>query len=213
VRELSESQTRTAAAAAEERHRIEGLLHDSAQNRLVALIVGLGLARERAERHSPGMAAELDGLIRDAEAVGDELRRIASGSPPPMLAAHGLKGALETECAASALPVRIAVADIGRSDPEVEAAVYLCCLEAVQNAAKHAGRTASVTISARREGRELAFSVRDTGQGFDAAAVARHRSAVSSQTRVRAVGGQAGVVSAPGAGTTVAGRVPWPPRE
>ena len=130
-----------------------------------------------------------------------------------MLATHGLVDALRTECAASAVAVQITADDIARSVPDVETAVYLCCLEAVQNASKHAGRDASVKIDLRREGNELAFIVHDTGNGFDpAAANGRGPGLASSHARIHAAGGQVNIVSAPGSGTTVTGVAPWPPR-
>jgi signal transduction histidine kinase len=122
-----------------------------------------------------------------------------------------LAGALRAECAASAVPVQIAADDIEPSLSAIETAVYLCCLEAVQNASKHAGRGASVRIDLRRTGDELAFSVHDTGHGFDPRANGRP-GVTSSGARIEAVGGQVKIVAAPGSGTTVAGIVPWPPR-
>jgi signal transduction histidine kinase len=211
-RELAESDARLVTAGADERRRIKGELHDSAQNRLVALAVRLSLAQEKAEQRAPEVAAALAGLIGEAETVGEELRRIVHGVSPPRLAVHGLVDALRTECAVSAVAVQIAADDIERSAPEVETAVYLCCLEAVQNASKHAGRDASVNVDLRREGNELAFSVHDTGHGFDPRSKGRGASPTSSQARVDAVGGRVEVVAAPGSGTTVAGLVPWPPR-
>jgi signal transduction histidine kinase len=90
--------------------------------------------------------------------------------------------------------------------------VYLCCLESIQNAAKHAGSDASVTVRLRRAGHELAFSVRDTGRGFDPRATARGAGLTGVQDRIDTVGGRVEIAAAPGAGTTVAGAVPWPPR-
>ena len=120
---------------ADERRRIEGELHDSAQNRLIALKVRLSLAQEKTEQTAPEVAAALAGFVREAEGVDEELRRIAHGISPPTLATQGLVGALRAECEVSALAVQIAADDVERSAPEVESAVYLCCLEAVQNAA------------------------------------------------------------------------------
>jgi signal transduction histidine kinase len=210
--ELAESRAHAATARADERRRIESELHDSAQNRLIALQVGLSLAQEKTEHAAPEVAADLAELIKEAESAGDELRRIAHGVSPPRLATQGLVAALRAECAVSAVAVQIAADDIERSAPEVETAVYLCLLEAVQNATKHAGANASVTLDLRREGDQLAFSVHDSGPGFDPRTTPRGVGLTNLQARIDAVGGHVEIVAAPGSGATVAGAVAWPPR-
>jgi signal transduction histidine kinase len=210
--ELVESRARIAAAGARERRRLEGELHDSAQNRLIGLQIRLRLVQDRTERNAPEVAATLAGLMEDAEAVGEELRRIAHGISPPLLATGGLVDALRAEIAHAGIAVQIAADDIGLSEPDVETAVYLCCLESIQNAAKHAGHGASVTVRLRREGNELAFSVHDTGRGFDPRVTARAAGLTGLKDRIDTVGGRVEIVAAPGRGTTVGGAVPWPPR-
>jgi signal transduction histidine kinase len=212
ARELAESRARIAAAAAEERRRLEGELHDRAQNRLVGLQIRLSLARERTERTAPDLAASLSALIEETEVVGEELRRIAHGISPPLLATRGLVDALRGECAHSGIAVKIAADDIGLSAPAVETAVYLCCLESIQNAAKHAGRDASVAVRLRRDGNELAFSVQDTGRGFDPHVTPPGAGLTGLKDRIDTVGGRVDIAAAPGQGTTVAGAVPWPSR-
>ena len=108
--------------------------------------------------------------------------------------------------------MKIAAEDVGLSAPNVETAVYLCCLESIQNAAKHAGRGASVTVRLRRAGNELEFSVHDTGRGFDPPVTARGAGLTGLKDRIDTVGGRVEIVASPGRGTTVAGVVPWPPR-
>jgi signal transduction histidine kinase len=210
--ELVQSRARIAAAGAEERRRLEHELHDSAQNRLVGMQIRLRLAEERTEQSAPDIAATLAGLVEDAEAVGDELRRIAHGLSPALLATRGLVDALGNECAHSGIAVHIVARDIGLSALEVETAVYLCCLESIQNAAKHAGCHASVTVELRSVGNELKFSVHDTGRGFDPRATAPGAGMTGVRDRIDTVGGRVEIVAAPGRGTTVAGVVPWPPR-
>jgi signal transduction histidine kinase len=212
VLELAEERARTAAARAQERERLEGELHDSAQNRLVALQLRLHLVQESSQQTAPELAAALGRLVEDAEAVGDELRRIAHGISPPLLATQGLVAALRAKGAVSGIAVQIAAGDIRSSTADVENAVYLCCLESIQNAAKHAGRDASVTVRLRYEGNELAFSVHDTGRGFDPPTTPHGAGLTSIQDRITTVGGRVKIVAAPGRGTTVAGVVPWPPR-
>jgi signal transduction histidine kinase len=210
--ELAESRSRVAAAGAEERRRLERELHDSAQNRLIALEVHLSVARDESVRTSPELAAKLDRLLGDAVAVGDELRRIGQGISPPVLATLGLAAALTAEAAHCAIPVRVSADDVGFSEPEVELAVYLCCLELMQNAAKHAGPETSAIIRLRRDASELAFSVEDDGRGFDPRATAPGAGLTGIQDRIHSVGGHLEIVAEPGVGTTATGVVPWPPR-
>jgi signal transduction histidine kinase len=210
--ELAESRARIAAAGAAERRRLEGELHDSAQNRLVALQIRLRLTQEQAEQASPEVAAELEKLIDETDVLGDQLRRIAHGISPPLLATGGLVSALLAEVAHSAIPVQISAGEVAASSPDVEIAVYLCCLESIQNAAKHGGRGARVTVALRHEGEQLAFSVHDTGRGFDRDRISHGAGLTNVEDRIEAVGGQVEITTEPGRGTTVAGVVPWPPR-
>jgi signal transduction histidine kinase len=210
--ELAESRARIAAAGAEERRRLERELHDSAQNRLVGLQIRLSLASEQTQHSAPELAATFSRLIEDAEGVGGELRRIAHGISPPLLATYGVVAALRDECLHSGIAVQIAADDIGLSEPDVESAVYLSCLESIQNAAKHAGSDARVTVRLRRAGKELAFSVHDTGRGFDRRATAPGAGLSGIRDRIETVGGRVEVMAVPGRGTTVAGVVPWPLR-
>jgi signal transduction histidine kinase len=210
--ELAQSRARIAAAAAEERRRLERELHDSAQNRLVGLQIRLGLAKERTQQTAPEVAATFSRLMEEAEGVGSELRRIAHGIAPPLLATRGIVDALRDECLHSGIAVQIAANDVGLSEPDVETAVYLSCLESIQNAAKHAGSDARVTVSLRRTGNELAFSVQDTGRGFEPRTTARGAGLTGVHDRIETVGGRVEITAEPGRGTTVVGVVPWPPR-
>jgi signal transduction histidine kinase len=209
--ELSQSRARIDAARERERRRLEGELHDSAQNRIFALRVKLRLAQERTEETE--LATALAQLADEAGAVGDDLRRIAHGLSPPMLSTHGLAAALRVESGHSAVPVELVADDIGVSEPHLERAVYLCCLESIQNAAKHAGPDATVTVRLHCEDGELQFSVEDSGRGFDPRTAAPGAGLDSLRDRAETVGGHVEVVTAPGRGTTVAGSVPWPPRQ
>ena len=94
----------------------------------------------------------------------------------------------------------------------VERAVYLCCLESIQNAAKHAGSGATVTVRLSREADELRFSVEDDGCGFDPQIATPGAGLAGLRDRVETVGGRVEVDTEPGRGTTVAGAVPWPAR-
>jgi signal transduction histidine kinase len=209
--ELRRSRARIAIAAAAERHRLERELHDRAQNRLVALRIRLGLAQEQAEESTPDLARLLAELGDQADAVGEELRRIASGIYPASLDMHGLAQALMAEARFSSVAVRILDGQVGFSTPGVELAVYLCCLEAIQNAAKHAGRDVRVTVRLCRGGDELTFSIEDDGCGFDPAA-AEGSGLPGMRDRIASFDGRLEISSTCGHGTTVAGAVPWPPR-
>ena len=210
--ELAESRARVAVAAAEERRRVQGELHDSAQNRLVALGIRMRLAHERVEHDSPELAAVLPPLMDEIVAVIEELRRIVHGASPPLLNSDGLVAALRAELDHGAIPVEVAADDIGRSRPDVELAMYMCCLEAIQNAAKHAGENPSVTVRLRREDDRLTFSIRDSGRGFDPRTARPGAGLTNLRERTAAVAGRLEITSAPGRGTTVSGVVPWPPR-
>lgn len=210
--ELADSRARIVAAGAQERRRLEAELHDSAQNRLIALLVRLGLARDAAEERAPDLVPALDALIEDTQAAGDELRRIAHGILPPILASDGIAAALRAESAHSAIGVRVTDGGVGRSGEDIELAVYLTCLEAIQNAAKHAGSRAAVTVTLERASDELVFVVRDTGSGFDPSAALQGLGLANVRSRIETLGGRVDVVSAPGRGTTVSGVVPWPAR-
>jgi signal transduction histidine kinase len=209
--ELGDSRARIVAAGARERRRLEAELHDSAQNRIVALLVRLGLARDTAEQSAPELVPPLELVIADARALTDELRRIAHGILPPVLASEGVAAALRAETVHSAITVNVLDDDVGRTEQDIELAVYLCCLEAIQNAAKHAGRDATATVTLQHAAGELHFAVRDTGSGFDTDAAAPGSGLTNVRDRIETVSGRVDVVSAAGRGTIVSGVVPWRP--
>jgi signal transduction histidine kinase len=135
------------------------------------------------------------------------LRDLAHGIYPPALESDGLRGALNEAARRAAAPVAVASEHVGRYRPELEAAVYFCCLEALQNAAKHAGERAQVRVWVREEGGELRFEVADDGAGFDAVAAAASYGLQNMRDRIGALGGELRVESSPRAGTVVAGRI------
>jgi signal transduction histidine kinase len=206
--ELRASRARVVAAADAERRRIERDLHDGAQQHLIGLAVRLRLAQDLAESEPERARGLLEALGDDVQEAVEELRDLAHGIYPPLLQDRGLADALAA--AATRVPVRTRVeADgVGRQRPDVEATVYFCCLEALQNAAKHAGDDASVTVRVREERERLSFEVADDGAGFAAEESRRGVGLVNMQDRVGALGGTLTVDSAPGRGTTVSGSVP-----
>ena len=127
------------ASADAERQRVERNLHDGAQQHLVALAVNLRLARDVVDgRRRGGGLGMLDQLAEEVKATIQELRDLAHGIYPPLLADGGLGEALRAAGRRSPPPVTVTAEGIGRYGPEIESAVYFCCLEALQNAAKHA---------------------------------------------------------------------------
>jgi signal transduction histidine kinase len=207
IEDLRASRQRLVAAADEARRRLERNLHDGAQQRLVALRITLGLARQVAGS-SPQEADELLAQTeREAQDALEELRDLARGIYPPLLADLGLAAALEAQARKAALPVTIDAPRLGRYAQETEAAVYFCVLEALQNVAKYAqARQARVTLG--HDDGALTFTVEDDGQGFDQAATVMGTGVQGMSDRLAALDGTIEVVSAPGAGTRVAGRVP-----
>ena len=209
--ELQASRTRIVAAADTERRRIERNLHDGAQQRLAALAIKLSLASELAER-DPGQARDLLAELRaDVRETSDELRCLAHGIYPPLLAEKGLATALPAAARRSALPVTVQAVPPGRYPAETEATVYFCCLEAIQNAAKHAGDGATQTLRVAEEGGALIFEAIDDGQGFDARGRGLGAGFVNMDDRLRALRGSLRVDSAPGRGTRVTGILPAQP--
>jgi len=207
IADLQASRARLASAADAGRREIERNLHDGAQQRLVALRMRLAEAEAQAVSDD-GLRRSLGELGADTEATIDELRSLAHGVYPAVLVDHGLASALTSVARRSPLPVRVETALPGRLAPAIEAAVYFCCLEAIQNAAKHAGASATVTVGVRAHAGGVAFEIRDDGVGFDVHDVHRGHGLTNLHDRVAAVGGDVHVASAQGAGTTVRGDVP-----
>jgi signal transduction histidine kinase len=206
--ELQASRARIVAAGNAERRRIERNLHDGAQQRLVALAVKLRLAHQLADvdvEQAKGMLEELRGELREAV---DELRTLAHGIYPPLLMDQGLAAALGSAADRAALPTRVESASVGRYPTEAEAAVYFCCLEALQNAAKHAGQRATATVRLWQEAGALRFEVADDGAGFDPTSKGHGAGFINMSDRLGAIGGTLQVDSTPGVGTRVSGTVP-----
>ncbi|HEV8164106.1 MAG TPA: GAF domain-containing sensor histidine kinase, partial [Actinomycetota bacterium] len=206
--ELQASRARIVAAADAERRRIERNLHDGAQQRLVALAVKLGLARRLAGADPEQTRTMLDELREELKDAVDELRSLAHGIYPPLLMDQGLAAALGSAAQRATIPTRVEAAALGRYPSDVEAAAYFCCLEALQNAMKHAGPAATVVVRVWEEAGALRFAVADDGAGFDPAAKATGTGFVNMRDRLGAIGGSLQVESSPGAGTSVLGVLP-----
>jgi len=157
----------------------------------------------------PGRARTLTHQLQeDAAAALDELRALAHGIYPPLLSSNGLRDALPAACRRAPLPASVEVDGVGRHPPEIESAVYFCCLEALQNAAKHAGEGASARIRLWEDATGLNFEVADDGAGFAAGSDDQGAGLTNMRDRLGAVGGTLRVESDQGRGTRIEGFVP-----
>jgi signal transduction histidine kinase len=208
IGDLRASRTRIVAVADSERRRVERDLHDGAQHRLIGLRVKLRLLEEASEADVITRARLVHELEADAEAALEDLRSLVRGIYPPLLVDRGLRDALAWAARSAPIETTLDVEGLHRYAPEVEAAVYFCCLEALQNAAKHAGSAARATIRVREIDADLVFDVSDNGLGFRCAGAAESGGLRNMRDRAGAAGGALEVTSAPGAGTLVRGIVP-----
>ena len=206
--DLRVSRVRLVAATDRERRRIERDLHDGAQQRLVGLGVGLSLARELVRSDPDAALDALTALRAEVAAAQAELRDLAQGVYPPVLTEHGLAEALRSAVDRVPQPVSVVIEDVARQPPDLEAAVYFCCVEALQNVAKHAGPEATVQVRLAFADGMLCFEVRDDGRGFEIGNGSMGNGFTNMEDRLGAAGGALEIVSAPGTGTSVAGRVP-----
>jgi signal transduction histidine kinase len=209
TREVQRSRTRLAASAERERRRIERDLHDGAQQRLVALRIELELAAEVVRQDPSAGIGRLHELEHEVDEALEELRSLAHGVYPPLLADRGLEEALRRVAERSAKAVDVDARDVGRYAPEVESAVYFCVLEALQNVLKHAADARRVVLRLDGSGRsELRFSVRDDGAGTAHGEITPGAGITNMSDRLAAVGGEVSITSLRTVGTTVRGRVP-----
>jgi signal transduction histidine kinase len=191
----------------QERRRLERNIHDGAQQQLVALQVRQRLAEQLIERDPDAAKRLLADLQTDTATALEDLRDLARGIYPPLLADKGLAAALGAQARKSPVPVTVDADGVARFPEDVEAAAYFSCLEALQNVAKYA-RANAVSIRLWREEDRLLFSVADDGQGFDPASIGYGTGLQGIADRLGALDGSLSVVSAPGAGTTIAGSLP-----
>ena len=212
TRAVRRSRARTAATAERERRRIERDLHDGAQQRLVALRIELGLAEDLVRRDPEAGANRVHALEQEVDWALDELRELAHGVYPPLLADQGLVEALLAVARRSSVRVEIDAHGVERYAPEIESAVYFCVLEALQNVAKHAGAHRAVVRLNGAVASELALSVRDDGSALREGAIVPGAGITNMRDRLAAVGGELEVSSTLGVGTTVSGRVPTQPQ-
>ena len=204
LEELRASRQRLVSAQDVERRRLERNLHDGAQQHLVALKVKLGLAEMLLGRDPGKAAATLEQLKGDADEALETLRDLARGIYPPLLADKGLVVALESQARKATVPVRVEAEGVERYAQDVEATVYFCVLEALQNVQKYASASEVVVRLRGGEG-TLVFEVADDGAGFDASTVRKGAGLTNMSDRLDASGGSLTLTSTPGSGTTIRG--------
>jgi signal transduction histidine kinase/plastocyanin len=204
--ELAASRRRIVEAGDVERRRLERDIHDGAQQHLVALSMKLRRAQDLSEKDPVQAQALLEELQTDTGDTLRSLRDLARGIYPPVLTDRGLAVALEAHARRCPIPVEVNARDVGRYPSNIEAAVYLCCSEAIQNAVKHSG-TEAISVEMTESSGELLFAISDTGRGFEPQGVAAS-GLENMADRLAAVKGKLLVRSAPGKGTTITGRVP-----
>ena len=207
--DLEESRRRIAEAADHERARIERNIHDGAQQRLVGLRIRLGLAEERLKTDPAAAAQVVHELGFEAEATLNELRALARGVYPPVLTDRGLPDAMRSMAMLVPLRVHLVESGVTRHPIEIESAAYFTCVEAVQNALKHAQGATAIWIKLSQAPKLLHFEVRDDGAGYPTDA-GHGRGLHNMHDRIEAVGGRVSVESEPGQGTRVTGTIPLP---
>jgi len=205
--DLRASRQRLVTAQDEARRRLERNIHDGAQQDLVALAIKLKLAATAVD-DDPARQM-LGELQADAAGALANLRDLARGIYPPLLADLGLVAALGAQAAKSPLPVTVDADGIGRFGQDTEAAVYFCCLEALQNIAKYA-HASSARICLQAHDGTLRFTVSDDGTGYDARHTPMGSGLRNMADRLAALGGRLEIRSAPGQGTTLTAQLPVP---
>jgi signal transduction histidine kinase len=209
ISELRASRQRLVRAQDEERRKLERNLHDGAQQQLVALSVQVRLAQSMVGSDDDRARAMLDDVQTSSQAALEDLRDLARGIYPPLLADKGLAAAIEAQARKAPVPVSVEPDGVARYSQDVESAVYFCVLEALNNVSKYAAASHVIVRLGERDGR-IRFEVTDDGRGFDPS-TATGTGLQGMADRLDAIGGEITVSSALGRGTSVTGEVPLPP--
>jgi len=207
IQDLRASRQRLVKARDEERRKLERNIHDGAQQQLVALAVKANVAESFVGRDETKERAMLAELKAEATQALENLRDLARGIYPPLLADQGLAAALESQARKAAVPVTIEADGIGRYREDAEAAVYFSCLEGLQNISKYAEASRAVIRLTHSDG-ELSFELHDDGRGFDSEKTTYGTGLHGIADRLAALDGGLEVRSAPGQGATLRGWVP-----
>ena len=205
-RELRRARVRALDAIDLERVRIQRDLHDSAQQRLVSVRIHAGLLAQSASTAEDREAMEQ--LGRDLDAALADIRNVTRDGSPELLLRNGIVASIRSAAAHASLKVTIEARNVGSYAPNVERGIYFCCLEALQNALKHAGPSAAVHIRLVGEPNRISFSVDDNGVGFDPSRVHDGVGLVHLADRVDVMGGNLTIDSYPGMGTRIHGEIP-----
>ena len=210
---LSSSRAESASATENQRRRIERDLHDSLQQELLAVDMRVQLARNLTQ--DVALRDRLAGISGDLALARQNVRDIARGLQPANVLAQGLTHPLAEAAQRAPIPVVFRARGVGRYPSDVEAAIYFCCLEALQNAEKHSGQDTTVTIDIIGSDDALSFTVRDSGRGFDQTR-AQGQGLRNMFERMNGIGGWLSIESRAGQGTTISGGIPLrkdpPPR-
>ncbi len=203
--ELAASRARLVEAGDAERRRLERNLHDGAQQRLVALSLGLRMCERKLADGDPGATELLQSAKRELAGALEDLRELARGIHPAILTERGLVPAIEMLAGRTSIPVEITAPLEDRLAPPVEAAAYYIVAEALTNASKHA-RASCVRVLVQRSDGTALVEVADDGVG--SADLRKGSGLRGLRDRVEALGGELGIESPEGAGTTVTARLP-----
>jgi signal transduction histidine kinase len=204
--ELQASRLRIVAAADDQRRRIEHDIHDGAQQQLLAIGATLALAETVAGQDEERERALVAQLKAETSGALETLRELARGIYPPLLADQGLAAAVSAHASKAPGQVEVDAVGVGRYPADLETAIYFCCVEALQNAARHAPGSAIRVSLAEDEG-QVVFSVTDDGPGFVPATPPAGTGLRNMGDRLAALGGSCQIDSSPGVGTTIAGRI------
>jgi signal transduction histidine kinase len=208
TREIAASRIRLVEAADAERQRIERDLHDGVQQQVMGMRLRLDLATRALDGEEDESRRLLSTIGRQMDDLLGSVRSLSRGVYPALLTDRGLPDALRSVARQLPVPASVSAHGIGRCPQDVEVAVYFCCLEAMQNAAKHAGDGATVTVTVGADAGRLRFDVRDDGRGFDVDAFAGGHGFTNMADRLGAMGGALQVESTEGHGACISGWVP-----
>jgi signal transduction histidine kinase len=206
---LQQAQEAVITASDLERRQIERNLHDCAQQRLVAAALHARTAHRLLSTQYEQVDVILARLVDDLHEVSSELRDLTQGIHSPGLAEHGLEAALRAAAARSPLRTVVTVDGLTRYQQEIETNVYFCCLEGLQNAIKHAGDGATVTIGLSGHN-GLSFDIRDDGAGCSPHQIADGHGLRNMRARLASIGGTLTVHAEPGGGVHLHGYLASP---
>jgi signal transduction histidine kinase len=209
LQELERSRARLVRAADDERRKFERNLHDSVQQELISIRLRLEMEAE-ADDLSESTRERLLQISESVDTAIAEVREVASGLYPPLLVTFGLPAAIRRLHDHAAPPAEVDADGVGRYPPDIESAVYYCCLEAIQNATKHSGRDVRISVALAEQDGHLSFRIADDGPGFVEGEV-RGLGLQNMEDRLGALGGRLTITTAPGRGTTISGDVPLRP--